>query len=492
MLKLLLAFSAGAIGVTGFAPLSFSLISIVSLAVLFNLWSGVKSPWRAWGLGMAFGLGLFGAGVSWVFVSLHVFGNMPILLAAFSVLGFVFYLSLFPAFAGYVVARFNPTLRDQMLLLFPPVWMLGDWLRSWLFSGFPWLSAGYSQTNTFLGGLASWLGVYGIGLAVAVSAGALVLLWRGGSHNRVTALITLFLIWGGSWLAGTSVWVQTSGDPVSVAIIQGNVPLARKWAPGQRRAVLQHYLNLSREQQVALQVWPEVAVPYYGDELDETFWRQLREHPSDFVIGLLERHLDRGGINLYNSVVAVTTNEKNWYRKQHLVPFGEYLPLAPVFGGLLKYLQIPMSNFSPWRGAQGPLPAAGVQIGVTICYEDAFPEELRTALPQAQLLLNVSEDAWFGDSLAPHQRLQMAQMRSMETQRPMLRAANTGISALIDRDGSILARAAHFRSEVLTGQVQPVRGATPYVRFGNTPFIVLCVLLLLSALWVRSRNMVRS
>ncbi len=195
-----------------------------------------------------------------------------------------------------------------------------------------------------------------------------------------------------------------------------------------------------------------------------------RAQGVDFLIGTVERA--RAGRAYYNSVVEIGSHP-GVYRKQHLVPFGEYLPLKPLFGWLLDYLQIPMSDFSAGGARQKPLQAAGERLGVSICYEDAFGEEVIRALPQATLLVNVSEDAWFGDSLAPHQRIQMARMRALETGRPMLRAANTGPSALIDDRGVVLASSPEFQPFVLRGEVQPMHGVTPYGRFGNRPVVLL-------------------
>jgi apolipoprotein N-acyltransferase len=229
-------------------------------------------------------------------------------------------------------------------------------------------------------------------------------------------------------------------------------------------------------------VWPESALPYYIDEVSDRIWLSMRRHPADFLVGLLERITDGRRVETYNSVVAITDGVPQTYRKSHLVPFGEYLPLKPVFGWVIDYLKIPMSDFNAWRdGEQGPLQVAGTQVGVTICYEDAFPEELAQPLPDANLLVNVSEDAWFGDSLGPHQRMQMARMRAMETARPMLRAANTGVTAIIDHRGVVMAQSRQFVPAVVKGTVQPMRGATPYVRWGNTAIVVLCVLLALVA-----------
>jgi apolipoprotein N-acyltransferase len=277
------------------------------------------------------------------------------------------------------------------------------------------------------------------------------------------------------WLVEGITWVEPKGEPVKIALVQGNISLAEKWHVDGRSGILKRYMDLSDNTNADLIVWPEAAVPLYADELPESFWRRLKDHPADFVIGILERRKDAAGEKLYNSVAGVG-NSLSFYRKRHLVPFGEFLPLSSFLEWLLNYLHIPMSDFSSWPGAQPPLTAAGIPLGVSICYEDAFPEDVRAMLPDATLLVNVSEDAWFGDSLGPHQRLQMAQMRAVEMGRPMVRAGNTGVSAVIDHRGEISARSPQFTETVLQDTVQPMTGTTLYVRFGNLIMIVLVVL----------------
>jgi apolipoprotein N-acyltransferase len=233
-------------------------------------------------------------------------------------------------------------------------------------------------------------------------------------------------------------------------------------------------------------IWPESAVPAYLDEIDSGFLGDLRRISRvahvDFLLGVVERDRDRR--HYYNSVVSISP-QPGIYRKQHLVPFGEYPPVEPVFSWLMRNFQIPMSDFSAGAPNQPPLFAAGQKIGVSVCYEDAFGEEVIRTLPSATLLVNVSEDAWFGDSLAPHQRIQMARMRALETGRPMLRAANTGPSVVIDHHGDVMARAPQFQIHALSASVQPMQGATPYVRFGNWPIVSWMFLMVAAAMVIR-------
>ena len=471
------ALAGGLLLPLGFAPFDLFPLAVLSPAWLFVLWQGA-SPGRAAWRGFLYGLGMFGLGVSWVYVSLHRYGNMPAPLAGFAVLLFVAGLSLYPTLLGWMQARFFPARGAwHTILVLPALWVLFEWIRGWFLTGFPWLNLGYSQVSSPLAGYAPWLGVYGVSFFCALSAGLLAWGVREPKKILTRCLPVLILIWAGGWLAGNVDWVQPVGKSLQVTLVQGDVSLDNKWRPGSLRAILGRYLSLSAEASRSdLIIWPESAVPAYLDEIDSGYLESLRRISqatrTDFLIGVVERDQDRR--HYYNSVVSVSS-QPGIYRKRHLVPFGEYPPLDPLFAWLMQSLQIPMSDFSPGPPDQPPLYAAGQKIGVSICYEDAFGEEVIRALPTATLLVNVSEDAWFGDSFAPSQRLQMARLRAQETGRPMLRAANTGPSAVIDPHGQVIARAPPFQVYTLTASVQPMRGATPYVRCGNIPVVMLAL-----------------
>jgi apolipoprotein N-acyltransferase len=488
------AFAAGLLLPLAFAPFDLSPLAVGAPALLFLLWRDA-SPGRAALRGLVFGLGMFGLGVSWVYVSMHNFGNMPAPLAAFATALFVAGLSAYFALFGWCQARFfRMRGRFHFLLVLPALWVLFEWLRGWLLTGFPWLDLGYSQVDTPLSGYAPWLGVYGVSYFCVLSAG---LLAAGADEPKKFIkyiLPGLALVWIGGWLAGKVAWVQPVNHPVRVALIQGNVPLADKWRPDNRRAIMARYLALSEAAPKSdLIVWPEAAIPAYLDEVDPDYLESLRRFAqtskTDFLIGVIERDRDRH--HYYNSVISIGPHP-GAYRKHHLVPFGEYPPLEPLFGWLMQSLQIPMSDFSAGPADQPPLRAAGQRLGVSVCYEDAFGEEVIRTLPQATLLVNVSEDAWFGDSLAPHQRVQMARMRAIEAGRPMLRAANTGPSVVIGDHGHIIARSPEFRTHVLAAVVQPMQGETPYARFGNLPAVAFMAALVAAGLAIRRRPRINS
>jgi apolipoprotein N-acyltransferase len=473
---------AGSLLPLAFSPFDLFPLAVLAPAVLFLLWREV-SPVRAAWRGLLFGLGMFGVGVSWVYVSMHHYGNMPAPLAGLAVFLFVAGLSLYPALLGWLQARFFPKPGAwHPVVALPALWVLFEWTRGWFLTGFPWLHLGYSQVASPLAGYGAWLGVYGVSFFCALSAGLLVAGMRAPEKFLRLFLPLLVAVWVAGWFAGRFEWVRPVNSPLQVTLIQGNVPLDSKWQPGSRRAIMDRYSMLTAEAPWSdLIVWPESAIPATLDEVDPDLLANLRHRSRnasvDFLIGIVER--DKDG-NYYNSVLGIGPSS-GIYRKQHLVPFGEYPPLDPLFRWLMRNLQIPMSDFSAGAPDQPPLVAAGQKIGMSVCYEDAFGEEVIRALPQASLLVNVSEDAWFGDSLAPHQRLQMARMRALETGRPMLRATNTGPSVAIDHRGRVLVRSPQFRTYSLTATVQPMQGTTPYVRWGNWPVVLVLVFVVVLA-----------
>jgi len=474
----LLALAAGLAFPLGFAPFGWWPVALLALAILFALWRDRTAAAAAL-LGLLFGFGAFGAGVSWVYVSMHTFGGMVPALAATTTALFALYLALFPALAGNLQARFRwlpPAWR--VALAAPLAWVACEWLRGMLFTGFPWLSLGYAFIDTPLAGLAPLLGSHGVGLAAAFSAAGLAVSVH--RRPRLIALAAVAVLWGATAVLDRQSWAVPRGAPLDVALVQANVPLAQKWSAQERSRLLAGYLDLSRQAaDAALIVWPEAAVPGLLHELPASFWRELaalsRAGRTQFLFGALEE--DSGEADrFYNSLVHFDGASVQTYRKYHLVPFGEYVPLVWLARPLLAGLSIPMSNLSPGPPAPAPLRVAGTEVGASICYEDAFARDIRRATPEAALLVNVSEDAWFGDSLGPHQRLQMARMRSLEVARPMLRAGNTGPSTVIDHRGRVLASSPQFAPAVLRATVQPMTGTTPFDRYGDWPVGILWVL----------------
>jgi apolipoprotein N-acyltransferase len=457
----------GATSVFGFAPFTHWWLPLVTLAGLFELWR--RAPERSVMLGWWFGLGFFSAGVSWIYISLHTYGEMPAALAALAVLLFAAFLALFPALAGYVHKRST----TYAIWSVPAAWMLTEWVRGWIFTGFPWLAVGYSQVPVSpLVAYAPVVGVFGISLLLAWTAAALV--WR----SRYSWLV--IVLWGGAWMMHDVRWTQPVGAPVSVTLIQGNISQSIKWQPEQVWTTLRDYQDLVASSQSRLIVLPETAIPLFFDDIPAGYLEGWAEHArsngGDVLFGVPER-LANG--NYYNSVMNVGSAPMQVYRKSHLVPFGEYIPLKSVFGLITEVLHIPLSDFSRGELHQIPFHIAGQQVAANVCYEDVFGEEIIRPLPQATLLVNVTNDAWFGDSIAPWQHLQISQMRALESGRQMLRATNTGATAIIDVDGVVLKHLPLFTRAMLTVQAQGYQGLTPFARWGNYPVLVLAGLILL-------------
>ncbi|MDP1708324.1 MAG: apolipoprotein N-acyltransferase [Gammaproteobacteria bacterium] len=476
----LCALVAGVLFPLAFAPFHWFPLSILALALLFGVWRGTtprRAAWRGW----LFGVGQFGVGVSWVYVAIHDFGYASVALAGFMTALFVVLLALFPALLGYAMARLPPLAGIvQALLVFPAGWTLFEWLRGWVLTGFPWLHAGYSQIDAPLAGLAPIVGVYGVSWAAAFSAGVLLMLVQTTGRARYFSAAVLLALWLVALLAGRVVWTQAEGVPLRAALVQGNIPQDIKWQPEQVQRTLERYLELTRQHWDSdLVVWPEAALPVFYDQIADNYLARLqdeaRANHTDMLIGISVR--EQGSRRYYNSMLSLGSST-GFYHKRHLVPFGDYVPLEAWLRGLIRFFDLPMSGYSPGPAQQPLLEVAGHKVGVSICYEDVFGEEVIQSLPQAALLVNGTNNAWYGDSFAPHQALQMSRMRALESGRYMLRATTNGISAVIDARGKVVAQSEQFQEDVVAATFQPLTGATPYARWGNYPVVIALLLVL--------------
>jgi apolipoprotein N-acyltransferase len=486
--RLVAALAAGAVLPLAFAPFGWHVVAVLSPAALWWLWEGL-GPRSAARIGFAWGAGAFLTGTYWLYISIHVFGQAPLAVAILLMLGLVAIMALYPALAGYLCARAGGRGLARWLLLLPGAWVLAEWLRGWVASGFPWLSLGYSQTDAWPGGYAALAGVYGIGLAVAVLAGSVVALVRGRGAERLVAVAVAAAVLAGGDLLGGRDWTTPTGRTIDVALVQGAVPQDRKWLPEQRQPTKDLYRTLSVESAGAdLIVWPEAAIPAVAHEELEylaAVEAELRALGADLMLGMLEEDPQTGGY--YNSLIALG-DEPGVYRKRHLVPFGEYFPVPGFVRDWMRLMSLPYVDIS--RGTERPVPlvVAGEPMALSICYEDAFGAEQRPFLPAATLMVNVSNDAWFGDSIAPHQHLQISRLRAMEAGRYLLRATNTGISAVIGPDGRLVATSPQFETDVLEASVGPREGATPWVRWGNGPAVGLAALLAVAGVLAARRR----
>jgi apolipoprotein N-acyltransferase len=500
----LAAAALGALSVLGFAPFRIATIPIGALALLFALWRFAPTVRRAAALGFAFGLGLFLAGTSWIYVSLHTFGGMPAWLTAIATFCFCAVVACYPALAGALSAaiarRLGPG-RDGIafVLVMPAAWTAAELLRGYLLSGFPWLGLGYSQVpGSPLAGFAPVIGSYGVTLVSAIVAGALAWMfvvgaWRDEGRRwpgLALASGVIVLALGGGAMLRTLAWTTASGPPITVALLQGNVAQERKFEPAVLPLIFAQYRRMIERADAELIILPETAFPVFLHEIDAEYLdaieREAQERHGDVVFGVAIA--DPRARAYFNGVVTAGTSPPQAYRKRHLVPFGEFLPLRPLFGWVLDVLHIPMGDFTPGPPDPPTLDVAGQRLAVGICYEDAFGNEMRRQLPAATLLVNVSNDAWFGDSLAAEQHYQLAQMRALEASRVMLRANNTGVTGIIGPDGETIARLPVFQHETLRGTAQGREGATPYVRMGDSCVMVIVVLVLVVTIAVAVRS----
>ena len=486
-LRGLLSLLAGGVTAYAFAPYNISIIPFLTLGILFHTWrKGNKI--QAFINGYLFGLGLFGVGVNWLHISIDLFSGINLSGAYLLTFLLVAYLSLFPALTG-LLGQYRPLRSDYhfFLALMPSLWALGEWVRSWLFTGFPWLTLGYTQTDGMLSGYGSVLGVFGVSFFCALLAGGLVLLL--GRARNLGLAFTLLLVVAAGWQLRGYQWTDKTGVEIDVALVQGAIPQELKWLPEHRNKSLERYPELSEPYWGHdLIIWPETAIPGYldqfGDYIDQLD-RAARQHDSILLVGLPSRNRDSG--EQHNSLVLLGET-RQIYHKRHLVPFGEYLPLKPLLQWPLNLLNIPIANFAP-GAAQEParFQVGDFSMGLSICYEAVFGAEIIQALPQAQVLVNVSNDAWFGASASPHQHLQMARMRAIETGRYLLRATNTGISAIVDDKGRIVGKTRQFEADSVATSVPLLTGSTPYALSGDKPIVLLSLVLLLWA-WLFSEK----
>ena len=498
-LRALIALVAGAALAASFAPLSLWPLAVLSPAVLMWLWQDA-SPRESASLGFIFNAGTFSAGTYWLLLSLPL-GGAPIWLALLLMLGLTGLMALYHAGLGFACARWLPRAGWlRTLVALPAAWLLVEWWRGWFLSGFSWLSLGYSQTDTWLAGIAPVAGVYGVSAALLLCAGALVTLVSGTKWARVSAVAVLLVPWAaGEALRGVS-WTHAAGAPVSVAIAQGAVPQDEKWLDANREATLDLYAKLTRQAYGnALIVWPESApadtandlVPWLTD-----VYRDAHAHGSALVMGILRAEggvSDSDPVRYYNSVLALD-DKVSWYDKHHLVPFAEFFPVPQFVRSWMRLMSLPYSDFTPGAAYQPPLEAAHLKLGATVCYEDAYGSLMLEALRQggADALVNVTNDAWFDHSSARHLHFQVARVRALEEGRYLIRATNDGISAVIGPHGEVVARAPEFRPVVLVSKVTPMAGLTPYAHVGNLPLVTLAALALACGLGVRNDRLWRT
>jgi apolipoprotein N-acyltransferase len=467
--------------------------------------------------GFGFGLGWFLVGVSWIYISLHTYGGLSAPLAGAAIVAFCAYLAIYPtlACAGFVAFRHrrrpDGVRRDiASVLVFAALWALSEVARGYVFTGFPWLASGYAHVGGPLAGYAPIVGVYGVSMIAAAIGAVIAFAARRGARSRggrsSMLAFTVLMLFGlpliGSAIA-TFEWTVPYGKPIEVRLLQGNVPQDVKFEPAHFDATNEAYLDAIEAKRADLIVLPETAFPVFLTDLPEAIGERLahdaRTMPADIAFGI---PVDERGDHYFNSVIALSPSKDRTpddresddlehvvsqrYSKSHLVPFGEFVPTG--FHWFVRLLRIPLGDFDRGSREQKPMTLAGLRIAFDICYEDLFGEEIIVQAKDANVLVNVSNVAWFGDSMALPQHLDISRMRSIETGRPMLRATNTGMTASIDPHGRVLAVLKPFTVGSLDVTVQGMTGSTPYLRHGNASVLLLIVLCLASAFAMTRRR----
>lgn len=474
----LIAFLAGASLPLAFAPHHFWFLAIVSPALLLWVWQNYYlTPGKLFSTGFIYGIGMFGVGVSWVFVSIHDYGNTNIPLAVGITSLLIILLALFIGLQGYLLKYlFKGSLRAFYLMGFPSIWVLLEWLRGWLFTGFPWLYLGYTQINTPLAGYAPILSVYGVSFAVALSSGILIALIRETTKIKCLMVFMLALLWCSGFYLKTFNYAVPLPKTYAASLIQGNIKPFDKFT--QQKPILSVEKTYGILTQATwgsdLILWPEGAIPL-PLPYSETFVNQLSTvatiHGSTLITGVLT--VNQKG-QYFNSLIALG-NGHGTYHKQHLLPFGDFVPFENILRGTIDFFNLPMSSFIEGPSQQSLISAGDLLLNPLICYEIVFPTLVRNTLRNANVIINLSEDGWFGNSWGPHQHLQIAQMRALETERYVLRATTSGISAIINTKGALVQIAPQFEAIALKGSFQAMTGNTPWVKIGPWPF--LCFLI---------------
>lgn len=482
---------AGALQTLTFSPFHIWALGPVSVLLILLVTLNQRSE-KLFRSGWLVGLGLFASGVSWIYVSISTHGNTSVPVAILLMVLFVAGLALFHGLAFWFWGKLARHSMVRRLVLFPAIWLLGDWLRGWLLTGFPWLYLGTAHTDGPLAGLAPLTGVHGLTFWVVVTGAAaygvwwLILAGRKAAAG-VTAAVAL-LPWFLAPALNQVSWTDISSEPKSFAAMQGNIPQQIKWDPEFLKQQIVAYLGMTEghwDKDIIL--WPETAIPITQDQAGAIINHiEGRLGENSTLISGIPWYGYSGEIEDYtfhNSILAAGGGE-GIYHKQKLVPFGEYVPLQGLLRGLIGFFDLPMSSFTPGPGQQSGLTASDTRLMPYICYEVAYPDFVAFNARNTGMLVTISNDGWFGDSIGPLQHLQLARMRALETGRYMLRGTNNGVTAIINEKGQITERIPQFERAVLTGEVFTATGNTPYMQTGSWPVLTLAVILIV---FVRER-----
>ena len=491
-LQMLLAIIAGGLMPLAFAPYKIWPLAILLPTVLLWMVQSEQRIKRIFLLSWLFGVAYLGVGFGWIYNSLHIYGKAPPLVAGGITASVVMFLALFIAAAVSVCRFYQISSKISPLWLLPVVWFAMEWIKGIVLTGFPWLSLGYAHTQSPLAGFAPLIGVYGVG---AVSILMSLLLLRIIQQRRPIWLAGLVLLPLSGYALSQITWTEPMGKSLKVALIQGNIPQEMKWKYDKRQEILQKYWRATQQNwDNDLIVWPETAIPGRSSLIEETVLLPMAmaatERQSNLLVGVV--YNEAKSEKFYNSMLLLGENQ-GVYHKRHLVPFGEYYPYRFILEYLRRWIRIPYSDLNEGAQQQSLLSVKGLKLGVSICYEDVFSRDILQDLPEANILVNSSNDAWFGDSLAPPQHLQISQMRALETARPLIRSTNTGISAFIDFQGNISSQTELFKEQTLNHTVTGRTGSTPFMFFAKIqPVLAIVILLLALGGLLRFRNFKQS
>lgn len=464
-----------------FAPYQIGIAGILSPAIL--LWClAKKSPAKAFLIGWCYGLGMFGLGVNWIYVSIHDYGYTTAFLAVLITSLFVVGMSLYPALMSYLLNKlFKKNDLIRCLLIFPVLWTLFEILRGWFLTGFPWLYVGYSQMSNHLHAYAPIGGVWAVSWAAVFVASTLYCIInyyfeaKQNKKHRNLLFIAMLAVWAGAFACKQILWTYPDSKAVTVALVQGNIAQLMRWDPAHISYIVQTYKKLTKEVDKAnVIVWPEGAIPIplpLSKALFEEMDSFAKSNQFALISGVPVELADQQ--HYYNGLISVGMGNGIYY-KEHLVPFGEYVPLEQWLRGIIAFFNLPMSSFVEGPSEQGSLIAQGYHFAPAICYEIAYPLFVQSISKNADFILTVSNDSWFGTSIGPMQHLQIAQFRALETGKYVIRATNAGLTAIIEPNGEIQAIAPQFETTILSGTIHPVLGKTFWTQYG--PWPLFCAL----------------
>lgn len=474
----------GALYPLAFSPIDWwpmSLISMVGfvLIVLRKELTPLQMAIRGW----FYGLGYFGVGISWLYVSMHDYGYTPAILAypmTGLFIAFMAWAVFF--FFGYIYRYFRLDLA--LPIAFPALWILSEWIKTWVLTGFPWLFTGYGFIDTPLAGYAPIMGVFSVTWAAATSVALLVWMLNKPRNNVLIGAVCIAVIWLVGFFSVRYDWTEQHHDQtLKVSLIQSNISQDQKWLPQQLKPTKDLFRDFTlnewqdKDWDADIIVWPEAAIPQFfheGWQYFDEMSKLAEENQSTIITGVPTMEKDQSKYHFFNSIISMGA-QKGMYHKQKLVPFGEYIPMEDLIRGLIPFFDLPMSSFTEGDPNQGPLPAGSYRLAPFICYEIVYPDFVINYARNAEFLITISNDAWFGESFGPHQHFQMTRMRAVETGRYLIRGTNNGITALVDHKGKVITEAPQFERLTLRGEVVPSTGLTPFMIIGSTPLIIYCI-----------------